>query len=310
MSETHEEQVSSYIPSDTPSAPPAEENNGFEQIEQNEIESAVDTVLESVTKSVNESEPLMPATETVEPEAAPVAPKAAEPAPKVAEPAGKKICGACPYSYFSGSCLSKMCSVANLPPNVQDLVLWKCPKYTGAVFGTSLVLLLSMASCSLLTVVSTLILLAMTLVGFYRLYVSILFRIKGTYDETFDKAAAYDLSLPKDKIQEFARLLDTDMNQSLNKLKSIILWDSVSASLFAFVALYFVYCIGSVFNTMTLLIIGLVKIFTIPKVYQLYKVQIDQGLEKAMTCAHDLARQVESKIPPQAMQFLHKFKKE
>lgn len=303
MSETHEEQVSSYIPSDTPSAPPAEENNGFEQIGQNEIESAIDTAVAEVTKQVEEaSVPVVSPLAPVEP-VKPVA-------KSVTEPAAKTICAACPYNFLGGACFNKMLTVSCLPPNVQDLVLWKCPKYTGAVFGTSLVLLLSMASFSLLTVFSTLVLLAMTIVGAYRFYLSVIFRIKGTYDETFDKASAFDLSLPKDKIQEFAQLLDTDLNQSLNKLKSIILWDNVSKSLMAFAALYFVYCIGSSFNFLTLLIIGIVKIFTIPKVYQVYKVQIDQGFDKAMTCAHDLARQIEAKIPPQAMQFLHKFKKE
>jgi len=308
MSEAHEEQVPSYIPSqEAASAPPmTEENNGFEQIEQTEIENAVDTVLEQLTDNVKVAEVAA---------AAPVAEKKEEKKPELPEKAneaGKKgdICAACPYSFLGGSCFAKMLSCSNLPPNVQDLVLWKCPKYTGAVFGTSLVLLLSMSSCSLLTVFSTLILLAMTICGAYRLYLSIVFRIKGTYDETFDKASAYDLSLPKDKIQEFAQLIDTDMNQSLNKLKSIVLWDNVCTSVMAFVALYFVYCIGSIFNTMTLLIIGLVKIFTIPKVYQLYKVQIDQGLQKAADGAHQLARQIEAKIPASAMQFLHKFKKD
>jgi hypothetical protein len=228
---------------------------------------------------------------------------------KSADPA-KKICAACPYTFLGGACFNKMLTVSFLPQNVQDLCLWKCPKYTGAVFGTSLVLLLSMTSCSLLTVASTLLLLAMTIIGAYRLYLSVLFRIKGTYDETFDKASAFDLSLPKDKIQEFAQLLDSDLNQSLNQLKSIVLWDNVCKSTMAFVALYFVYCIGATFNFMTLLIIGLVKLFTIPKVYQMYKVQIDQGFEKAMKAGHDLARQIEAKIPPQAMQFLHKFKRD
>lgn len=114
----------------------------------------------------------------------------------------------------------------------------------------------------------------------------------------------------KNKIQEFASLVDSDMNQCLNKLKAIVLWDNFFTSLAAFVALYMVYCIGSIFNIITLMIIGLVKLFTIPKVYQIYQVQIDQGLEKAATCAHQLARQVEAKIPPSVMQFLHKFKKD
>jgi hypothetical protein len=310
MSE-HEEQVSSYIPSsDSPSAPPAEENNGFEQIGQNEIETAV---LDNLTKP--EETALIPDEQEVNKILTDLSSKitseekpSAETAPKATET--KKICGACPYSFLGGSCLSKMLSVSNLPPNVQDLILWKCPKYTGAVFGTSLVLLLSMACYSLMTVVSTLILLSMTVIGTYRFYLNVVFRIKGTYDETFDKASAFDLSLPKDKIKEFAQLLDTDMNQSLNKLKSIVLWDSVSTSVVAFLGLYFVYCVGSVFNTITLLILTLVSLFTFPKVYQIYKKEIDQAFEKGMTCAHDLARQVEAKIPPSAMQFLHKFKRD
>lgn len=310
MSETHEEQISSYIPSQA-SAPPAEENNDFEQIGQSEIESVVDTVIESLSTEAKEAgEALKSSFEEKIPET-PSEPKVVETKPETKpEASGKSICAACPYSLLSKLGLNKLCCIKNLPPKVQDLVLWKCPKLTGAVFGTTLVLLLSMANYSLLTVISTLLLLAMTIIGAYRFYLSVVFRIKGTYDETFDKASAFDLSLPKNKIQEFASLVDSDMNQCLNKLKAIVLWDNFFTSLAAFVALYMVYCIGSIFNIITLMIIGLVKLFTIPKVYQIYQVQIDQGLEKAATCAHQLARQVEAKIPPSVMQFLHKFKKD
>lgn len=116
MSE-HEEQVSSYIPSDTPTAPPTEETNGFEHVEQQEIENAVDTVLNSVTKSE---------------EAAP----ASAPETKGAEE--KKICGACPYSFLGGSCLTKMLNMNNLPPHVRDLVLWRCPKKNRSCFWYSI----------------------------------------------------------------------------------------------------------------------------------------------------------------------------
>lgn len=69
---------------------------------------------------------------------------------------------------------------------VKELVLWQNPKLSGAVFGSSLVLLLSLATFTLLSVVSTLLLLALTTVGAYRFYLSLLFRIKGTYDDTFE----------------------------------------------------------------------------------------------------------------------------
>ena len=98
MSEAHEEQVPSYIPSqEAASAPPmTEENNGFEQIEQTEIENAVDTVLEQLTDNVKVAEVAA---------AAPVAEKKEEKKPELPEKAneaGKKgdICAACPYSFL------------------------------------------------------------------------------------------------------------------------------------------------------------------------------------------------------------------
>jgi hypothetical protein len=69
---------------------------------------------------------------------------------------------------------------------VRDLLLWKCPKKTGAVFGVTLVMLLSLASFSLFTVVGSLLLLALSGAGAYRFYLNVLFRIKGTYDDTFE----------------------------------------------------------------------------------------------------------------------------
>jgi len=184
-----------------------------------------------------------------------------------------------------------------IPPRVKDMLLWKNPKLTGAVFGSALVLLISMACFSLLTIVSALLLTAMTIVGTYRFYLAILFRIKGTYDNTFDKYTAQDFSLPKDKVQQFANLIETDFNRTLNKAKSIVLWDSITASGIAFIAFYVIYCIGCWFNTITLLIFALVSAFTLPKVYEVYQVQIDQALEKTTTLIHQTVKQISAKLP-------------
>lgn len=72
-----------------------------------------------------------------------------------------------------------------------------------------------------------------------------------------------------------------------------------------------VYCVGSIFNTLTILILGLLYIlfvfnikkneyhicsfkvhiglFTLPKVYQIYQVQIDQTIQQATAFAHKTA---------------------
>lgn len=214
-------------------------------------------------------------------------------------------CTLCPY-YKLGI---KYVNSIEVPPKVRDMLLWKDPKCSGAVFGTSLVLLLSIACCSLLSVVGSLMLLALSAVGAYRFYLALLFRIKGQYDDTFSKLSSKDFSLPKEKVKELTNLLENDINKLLNNLKAIILWDNVTTSTMAFACFYVLYCVGTVFNTMTLLILALISAFTIPKVYQVYKKPIDQALENGTTFMHQTIKQVMSKMPPFVKNMLSKSKK-
>lgn len=200
----------------------------------------------------------------------------------------------CPYYLLACDKLTKV----QVPPRVRDLLLWSCPKKTGAVFGSILVLLISLATFSLFTVIGSLMLVASTVIGAYRFYLMLQFRIKGTYDDTFDKLSAFDLSLPKEKVEKLVQLLESDVNRALNKLKAIILWDNICNSAIAFTGFYFVYCLGSWFNTLTLLILIHVSVFTLPKVYQVYKKPIDQCIEKATAVAHQTCNQVMAKLPP------------
>lgn len=105
------------------------------------------------------------------------------------------------------------------------------------------------------------------------------------------------MPLPKNKIQDLARLIEDDLYLSLNRLKSIVLWESVSQSVKALIVFYMINWVGSCFNFLTLLLLALVTVFTIPKVYQVYKKQIDQGIEKMTTLSHQIVKQVMVKIP-------------
>lgn len=202
-------------------------------------------------------------------------------------------CSLCPYYLLACDRLSKV----EIPPKVKDLLLWKDMKLTGAVFGSAFVLLISLAAFSFLTVISTLFLTALSCIGAYRFYLGLIFRIKGTYDNTFDKLSAHDISLPKDKVKQLAHLLENDFNQVLLVAKSILLWDNLTTSIIAFVAFYIVYCVGCMFNTITLFILILVSAFTLPKIYDVYKKPIDQAIEKGTAACHQVVKQVMAKIP-------------
>jgi len=208
----------------------------------------------------------------------------------------KKLNGAINLSqYYLSPCeyLNKI----EIPKQYRDLLLWTNPKLTGAVFGTAFVLLLILSIYSFLTVVSSLLMLTICAIGSYRFYLAIIFRIKGVQDQTFDKLNELEFSLPKDKVKQLADLLEKDINKSLKQLKSILLWDNIINSSLSIVALYVIYSIGCVFNALTLLNLILVSLFTLPKVYQVYKQPIDQAIEKATASIHMVVDQAMTKVP-------------
>jgi len=185
----------------------------------------------------------------------------------------------------------------SIPPQVEDYVLWKNPKISGALLASALVLLISFRYLSLLSVISVSALLVLTVVGAYRFYLAVIFRIKGIHDETFEKISSKDIRISKEHVNRLAHFLENDFNQILEKMKSIILWDNVIASAFAFFAFYMVWCIGDIFDTITLITLVLVSVFTLPKIYQVYKKPIDDAMQKTCNCVHNIAKQVQEKLP-------------
>lgn len=262
--------------------------------------SAVNTTFASLPSSLHfaqtdlpQQTPLKPATAT--------SPSATSSSSKSAS-ASSGNCAVCPYYKLA----MRFMRTIQVPPKVEQILLWRDPKKTGAIFGTLFVLLLSIANFSLLTVTGSIMLIAMSAIGAYRFYLAVMFRIKGTTDETFENLSKMDLSLPHDKVQEFSRLIESDINRMLQNTKRVLLWEDFTNSIFVFATFYAVYTIGCVFNTMTLLILALVSAFTLPKVYQVYQKPIDHFLETATGKIHLVVKQVMAKMPP----FLKKKKNE
>jgi hypothetical protein len=197
--------------------------------------------------------------------------------------------------YFTEGC--NFFKEIQIPNPVKDLILWTEPRTTKMVFFSSLMSLLSLASFSLLTVISFVFLFGMSIIGLYRIYLGIIFRIKGTEDKTFEKLLLVEVSLPKNKIQEFTQYLENDLSTFLNQIKSILIWDNVFTSSLWCLIFYVMYCIGCIFNLLTLMILTLVSVFTLPKVYQVYGSQIDKGFEKGVVIAHTLIKQLMTKVP-------------
>ncbi|TGZ53808.1 hypothetical protein DBV15_10466 [Temnothorax longispinosus] len=87
-----------------------------------------------------------------------------------------------------------------------------------------------------------------------------------------------DLALPAEKVHEVADVAVAHANAAVSELRRLFLVEDFVDSLKFGVLLWCLTYVGSWFNGMTLIIIGVVALFTLPKVYETNQDQIDQNL--------------------------------
>ncbi|CAN8008521.1 unnamed protein product [Ixodes pacificus] len=208
----------------------------------------------------------------VEPQAKPKVEMEAE---KASSTTGEKV-GCC----FTGGWWNPAC----LHPAVEELIYWRQVKKSGLVFGAVLAVLLSLTCFSLISVVAYLALGALTVAIAFRVYRNVLQAVqKSSEGHPFKEYLDKDLSVPKEKVHEAADVLAKHADQVVARLRSLFLVEDLVDSLKLALLLWVLTYVGSWFNGMTLIILAYVALFTLPKVYETYKTEIDQYLSVART---------------------------
>jgi hypothetical protein len=186
----------------------------------------------------------------------------------------------------------------NIDPRVLELVYWRDPKKSGIVFGSMMVLLLSLALFSVLSVVAYLSLAALTVTCSFRIYKNILQAIQKTGEgHPFKQYLDCEISLPEDKVHQVADLIVKHASCTLHELRRLFLVEDLVDSLKYGLLLWVLTYIGAWFNGMTLIILAVVSAFTIPKFYETNKTQIDQYIDLARTQVKTIFDQIKEKIP-------------
>lgn len=217
-------------------------------------------------------------------------PKAEMEAHKASSTTGEKI-GCC---FGTGGWWNPAC----LPPAVEELIYWRQVKKSGLVFGAVLAVLLSLTCFSLISVVAYLALGALTVAIAFRVYRNVLQAVqKSSEGHPFKEYLDKDLSVPKEKVHEAADLLAKHADQVVVRLRSLFLVEDLVDSLKLALLLWVLTYVGSWFNGMTLIILAYVALFTLPKVYETYKTEIDQYLSVARTHVGNVLGSIKSKIP-------------
>ncbi|XP_053973809.1 reticulon-1-A isoform X4 [Hylaeus volcanicus] len=194
-----------------------------------------------------------------------------------------------PYAWFNPE---------RLNPKVAALIYWRDPKKSGAAFGCILGVLLSLAYFSLISVLAYLSLLVLTGTIAFRIYKTVLQAVQKTSDgHPFKDILELDLTVPAEKVHEVADVAVAHANAAVSELRRLFLVEDFVDSLKFGVLLWCLTYVGSWFNGMTLIIIGVVALFTLPKIYETNKAQIDQNLALVHGKINELTTKVKAAIP-------------
>lgn len=200
----------------------------------------------------------------------------------------------------SGQCFfgSSCAWLNNMDPRVIDLIYWRDVRKTGVVFGSTMVTLLCLSFYSVLSVISYLSLALLTVTLSYRMYKNVLQAVQKSGDgHPFKNYLDMDIDLPADRVHDITDLVLKHVTSCLKALRRLFLVDDLVDSLKFALGLWVCTYIGSWFDDMTLIILFVVSIFTLPKVYETHKTQIDHYLELGMTKVKTVWDQVKEKVP-------------
>lgn len=206
------------------------------------------------------------------------------------------ISAACHTCSWEKSCCNVVYSI---DPKVIDLLLWRDVKKTGVTLASLVVLLLSLSLFSVLSVFAYFGLVALTISVSFRLYSSVMGMINKT-TEVFSPFKQYlecDLTIPEDKVRQQADTIAKLLTKSAESLRRLFLVENVVNSLKFGLILWLLTYVGSWFNGLTVVLLITIELFTLPKVYVTYKVQIDQTAELAMSKIGEVWQKVEAKLP-------------
>uniref|UniRef100_A0A3Q3WSP9 Reticulon n=1 Tax=Mola mola TaxID=94237 RepID=A0A3Q3WSP9_MOLML len=158
-----------------------------------------------------------------------------------------------------------------------DLLYWRNVKQSGAVFSSVLLLLFSLTQFSVVSVGAYLALAALSATISFRIYKSVLQAVQKTDEgHPFKSYLEMEIALSQDQISKYADKILLYTNTCMKELRRLFLVQDLVDSLKFAVLMWLLTYVGALFNGLTLLILAVVSMFTMPVVYEKHQAQIDQ----------------------------------
>ncbi|KAM7541989.1 hypothetical protein Aperf_G00000004117 [Anoplocephala perfoliata] len=172
-------------------------------------------------------------------------------------------------------------SISRLPDKVIELIYWKRPVESAIVMATTFTLLFSLGYLSFISVVAYVNLTVLCCTGAARVYYDL---ISSKRDESATPPFSGWFIKDKDALRQRVRdFVDSNFDRYetyFQQIKHYLLIENYVDSLKFALCMYLLSILGGFFNLITVVLIVFTLLFTIPRIYDIYHVQIDKLVEK------------------------------
>ncbi|KAM9319199.1 reticulon-2a [Pholidichthys leucotaenia] len=164
---------------------------------------------------------------------------------------------------------------------VMDLIYWKDTERSGMVLTGLVVGLLSLFQLSIITVVSTVSLAVMCFTISVRIYYQLLYILNcGDGVHPFKSYLDMDISFSGEQADHYMQKTIVMTLSAVDTLKRLIFVGSVFDSIKLLFLMYLLTYLGRLFNGLTLLIISVIALFSLPLFYSRRQEQVDSVVAK------------------------------
>ncbi|KAM6933521.1 LOW QUALITY PROTEIN: reticulon-2a [Xenentodon cancila] len=166
---------------------------------------------------------------------------------------------------------------------VMDLIYWKDTEKTGMVLTGIVVGLLSLFQLSIITVVSTVSLAVMCFTISVRIYYQLLYVLNwGDGEHPFKSYLDVDISFSGEQADRYMQKAIVMTLSAADSLKRLFFVGNLFESLKFLTLMYLVTYLGDLCNGLTLLIISVIALFSLPLFYQRRQEEVDSFVAKVL----------------------------
>ncbi|XP_033487459.2 reticulon-2a isoform X1 [Epinephelus lanceolatus] len=164
---------------------------------------------------------------------------------------------------------------------VMDLIYWKDTERTGMILTGLVVGLLSLFQLSIITVISTVSLAVMCFTISVRIYYQVLYILNwGDGEHPFKSYLGLDISFSGEEADGYMQKAIVMVLSALDSLKGLFFVRNLVESIKFLVLMYLVTYLGELCNGLTLLIISVIALFSLPLFYRQRQEQVDAFIAK------------------------------